>query len=102
MRLYAYTLYDSKAQVYGRPFFAQNIATAIRSLEKGVNDHQSLNNILATNPEDFALFELGYWHDDDGRIEGYEGKKHIIDCIDLVKAAEMGAVGSALLEQQAG
>jgi len=49
-------VYDSKAEVYNRPFFVEAVGIALRSfmdlLKEGTHD-------FAKHPEDYTLFHLG-------------------------------------------
>lgn len=56
MLLKAYTVFDSKAELFLPPFYEQSAGTAIRSFETAVNtpDHQ-----FNKYPSDYTLFELG-------------------------------------------
>jgi len=53
-----YSCYDSKAQTFLQPFWADHKANALRSFQKIVNEKNDPNNLLAQHPEDFCLFEL--------------------------------------------
>ncbi|WNK14942.1 MAG: nonstructural protein [Microvirus sp.] len=56
---------DSKAEIFGRPFFTNTLGTAIRSFDDEVNRHTE-GNIMAEHPEDFSLWHLGSFEDNDG------------------------------------
>ena len=53
-KLHVYTVYDSKAEAYLRPFFSQNNGSAIRSLADSVNAKEA-GNMVSQHPEDFSL-----------------------------------------------
>lgn len=55
-----YTVYDSKAEAYLPPFYQQTKGTAIRVFTETANDPQSAVSRYA---EDFTLFELGSYDD---------------------------------------
>ncbi len=61
-----FTIRDSKAEAYHNPFFATNIALAIRMLEQTVQDQSTL---LAKYPADFELFIIGEFDDQAGLVE---------------------------------
>lgn len=66
MKLFIYSIYDTAAAGYMRPFFQQSDAQAVRifsdlSIEAG---HE-----LAKHPEDYSLFRLAMFDDNDGKIE---------------------------------
>lgn len=60
MKTKMYSLFDSKAAVYGTPFFMPNDATALRAFTELVNDRQST---VYKYPEDFTLFTFGEFDD---------------------------------------
>lgn len=59
---------DAKSDAYGRPFFVQTVGAGIRSFDDEVNRAQE-DNMLFHHPEDFALWQLGHFHDHDGTFE---------------------------------
>lgn len=65
MNLKAFTIYDSKIGAYGRPFMQISTGEALRTWHDLVNDPQ---HAIHKHPEDFTLFELGSWSDEDGRF----------------------------------
>jgi len=67
MKSNIYALYDSKAEVYLRPFFVTTDALALRGFEDLVN---SGDDQPAKTPEDFTLFRIGMWTDVKGVIQG--------------------------------
>lgn len=56
MKLLAFSVYDSKAELYSRPFFAQSRGMALRSVTDQVNDPEQE---LAKHAEDYTLFVCG-------------------------------------------
>lgn len=63
MKLFAYSIYDSKAEAYLRPFYAPSKGLALRSVLAALEDP---NHDLRKYPGDFTLFELGEWDDSTG------------------------------------
>jgi len=61
-----YTIYDSKAGYYTRPFTARTKGEALRMFQQAANDVQTQ---VGQYPEDFILFEIGTWDDITGNIE---------------------------------
>ncbi len=83
-----FTIYDSKAGMYFRPFCAQAIGQAIRMFDDSANDpeHQ-----FCVHAEDFSLFHLGSFDDADATVDFFQIPKV------LVKAHELRRdVGQAL------
>lgn len=73
---------DSAAQAYNAPIFVPNAAIAVRSLKDEVN-RNSDNNQLFRHPEDFELYELGFYDDATARMELHEQPKLIARAKDL-------------------
>lgn len=57
-----FTVYDSKAEFYGQPFFAATRGIAIRMFTELANDGSSS---VGKYPADFTLFEIGEYDDSD-------------------------------------
>ena len=66
MKYGIYSLFDIKSGAYAQPFYAPNRAVALRHLEAGREDE---NSLLSKFPGDFQLFELGTFNDEAGNIE---------------------------------
>lgn len=56
MTLEIFSVFDSKAEAFGQPFFAPTVAVAIRSF---VGSAQSASAQLAQYPADFVLYHVG-------------------------------------------
>lgn len=69
MLMYIYTVRDSAAQVFGRPFYLANPGVAVRVFTDQVNDPSDGQNDLFRHPDDFELFELGTFDDSSGIFE---------------------------------
>lgn len=61
MTLQAYSVYDSKAQVFAKPFFELNNGTALRAWSQAVNDPKTAFN---EHPEDYSLHHIGEYSDE--------------------------------------
>jgi len=68
MQLEICSVYDIKADRYGTPIFAESQLTAQRSFVDVVNNPDSPLN---KHPEDYRLFTLGFFDDEDGNVESY-------------------------------
>jgi len=68
MKLKMYSVYDSKAECFGTPFFMSSRGLAIRAFTDLVNDTRSSVNKY---PGDFSLFEVGEWDDNNARVESF-------------------------------
>jgi len=56
-----FSVFDSKAAVFGTPFFMQREAMAIRAFTDLVNDPQTM---VGKHPEDFSLFHVADFDDE--------------------------------------
>jgi hypothetical protein len=66
-----YSVYDSVAETWLKPFPMRNKGEAIRGFTQAVNDPQTN---LYQHPEDYTLFEIGEWDDEKGVILMYDAK----------------------------
>lgn len=81
MIIQIYSIHDIKASAYMTPFFMQTEGMALRAITDCVNDNgHSFNK----HPEDFTLFEMGTFDDNNGQMELLETPRPIAKCIELV------------------
>lgn len=85
MLLRMYAFYDTKATVYGVPFFMINPATAMRAAIDLAQDNQTT---VGRHPFDFILHELAVYDDTTGRIQAHP------------TPVDLGLVGAMLPQQQ--
>lgn len=79
-----YVLRDSKAKTCGKNLMLfKNTGEAIRALEMTMEKDKE--GIYAKYPEDFALFTLGNYNEEDGAINLLAQKEHVIDLVELVR-----------------
>jgi len=64
-----FTIRDSAAEAFLRPFFAQSKGAAIRSFSDEVNGGDTP---IAAHPDDYTLFELGTFDELKGEFEIHE------------------------------
>lgn len=62
------SVYDSKVEAFGRPFFVPTEGAAIRSFLDEVNRHAD-DNPMSKHPEDYQLFCIGYFDDVNAHFE---------------------------------
>lgn len=79
-----YALRDNKAEHYGFPMRFRTNQEAIRGV---VSSMTAGGSLLASNPEDFALYLVGEWEANSGSIIGFP-PVHVINCIDVVPLPE--------------
>ncbi len=72
--LKVFSIYDSKADGFLQPFFAENTAVAIRSFTRAANDQASDFHRYAG---DYTLFEIGEWNRTRGDWLQYEAKVNL-------------------------
>lgn len=66
MRHCVVAVWDEKVQSFMRPFYAPRMGGAIRAFTDEVN---RAGSEMGEHPEDYTLFELGSWNDEDGVFE---------------------------------
>lgn len=66
----AYSIYDSKAEAYLTPVFMPNDGTAIRAMSDKLLENETDNN-LWRHAEDYTLFRVGQWEEEEGDILGH-------------------------------
>lgn len=52
---------------FNRPFFAPSLGAALRAFTDEVN-RQEPNNEMNRHPNDFSLYHLGHYNDEDGTL----------------------------------
>ena len=68
MKLKMYAIKDIKAGKFASPFYAPNDELAKRMLHNTVNTEED-NNFLNKYAEDYQMFRLGTYSEEDGTIE---------------------------------
>lgn len=66
MKLNAYSIFDSAAGAYARPFFVQSDAQAVRSFKDVVADAE---HPIGAHPEDYYLVRIGVFDDNSGKFQ---------------------------------
>lgn len=66
MKLFIYSIFDSKVGAYSRPFYEFSKGSAIRAITEALNDPKTT---FAKYPADFNLFELGTFDELSGVID---------------------------------
>lgn len=72
--------FDKKARAFCYPFFVPHVDVGLRSFEAAVN---GANTVVASHPEDYALFLLGSWNDENGLFELESIPIHVAEAIQL-------------------
>ena len=68
MKTSLYSIYDTKAKYYSKPFQAQNDDTSMRMIANTFTDPQAQQSEYVKNPEDFTLIRLASFDDSTGEI----------------------------------
>jgi hypothetical protein len=72
MKIKIYSVYDAVAKVWNQPFYQMNDQVAQRTIANCVNTQGHNYNM---NPEDFSLYFIGEFNDQDGIITPVKEKK---------------------------
>lgn len=67
MKLQIMSVYDIKAELWGRPMFMQTVGICIRSFTDEVN-REAENNDYWKHPGDYDLYHIGEYDDETGAI----------------------------------
>lgn len=70
MKIKVFSVYDAKAAYFGPPFFDQREESAIRQFSDVVNDGRNKDNQWHSHPEDFSLFMIGEFNNENGVLTG--------------------------------
>lgn len=80
MQIDSYAVHDITAETFTFPFFAHNEKIAIRILHNMV---KTPGTSLHDNPEDFRLYKIGFYDDQNGRFTSCD-PEYIVRASDLV------------------
>ena len=69
-----FAIKDAAVDAYGPPFNSPTIGIATRSFTDAVNEPQ---NQMNKHPEDFALFHLGHYDDQTGKVTNLETPEQV-------------------------
>jgi len=90
MTLNLYSIFDTVAQVFNKPFSDINNATAIRAFSSSI--------INEPHKDDYALYHLGSYDDSNGKLITNDNPIRILTGFD-VKAPEMEGMPETLKNQ---
>lgn len=80
MTLNIYTVLDVKAGSYMLPFPMQNDGLAVRAMQDLTNDP---DHVFCKHANDFFLYKVGTWDDQDGNISGFKVPQRIASMHDI-------------------
>jgi len=92
-----YSVRDTTAEMFMRPFFAPTEALAIRSFYNSVKEEGSPGNL---NPEDFELHQLGDFDPENGSVHVLERSKVIARALDVFMTDEEPPPSTASTETE--
>lgn len=78
MQLRVYSIRDQKSEVFNTPFYKKSHGEAERDFKTLVNDEKSTVNKY---PEDFDLYYLGDYNDNDGKFMPLDTPQHIVKAV---------------------
>jgi len=87
--LLMFSVRDAKADAFMRPFFAQSEGIAVRGFTDEVNREGSE---LGKHPEDYALFKVGEFLEDEGMVTPLTQPVQMITAIRVVVRESIGSV----------
>lgn len=76
-----FSIYDSKAGCYSRPFFAPTDEVAIRMFQSACKGEGDLKEY----PEDYTLFKLGEFSDEDGELLPVDTPRSVVGAWEVFK-----------------
>lgn len=79
-----FSIYDSKAESYDKPYFALTTGLAIRAITDAIN-HPEPNN-LNIHPADFTIFEIGEFDSASGVVKPYKALVNLGTCLQYKNA----------------
>ena len=82
MKQRIYTIYDSKAEAYLRPFFTTTKGLALRSF---VDESNKPGTSLNQYPSDYTLFEIGTFEDQTGIIEMHKAHETLGTALEHIR-----------------
>lgn len=80
MILKAFSIRDSKADVFNTPFFQKTHGEAERSFKQLIQDDKSM---LSKYPEDYDLYFIGEYDDNTGKLVTLDTPQHLVKAMQL-------------------
>lgn len=79
--MYLYSVKDVKSGIFASPFVSENEETASRALTTTLMTQS--DSLLKLYPDDYILYEIGYFDNETGWIEHSELKR-IVSCAEII------------------
>lgn len=84
-----FAVYDSKAEAFMQPFFAETVGLALRYFQQNTENHES---VLYKYPNDFVLFQIAAWDEHTGDIHNLEQNINLGMAIEFHPSGKLEAV----------
>lgn len=79
-----FSVKDAKVGAFDKCFPMKTAGLAIRGFEQMINDHQNPTN-LSLYPEDFTLYEIGEYDDNNGHLKNHSQNIELCTGISVCK-----------------
>lgn len=96
MEVFIYAVRDAQTEVYGTPIFQLTEGQARRSFEAAITNP---GDPMSKNPEDYALFEMGVYDDQDGTLTPLQPRQ-LYTGLEAVRAVNVRTAQLELLQEQ--
>lgn len=81
MFLKAFSIRDTKGEVFNTPFFQKTHGEAERSFKQLINDDQSMPSKY---PEDYDLYFVGEYDDSTGTFKPLDTPQHVVKGVNVI------------------
>lgn len=88
----AYAIHDSAVKIFLTPMFARTHGEAERNFKAAVNEPQ--NGHLYSSPENFTLFYIGEYDDQEGKLKPVEPTS-IVTAVQCKEASNVAPIRNA-------
>lgn len=85
MKYVMVSVFDVALGSFGRPLFVQSIGAAVRSFGDEIN-RVAPDNEMSRHPEDYSVYELGEFHDEEGKFVILDIPRLVCRGSDMTKA----------------
>lgn len=82
MKNLIFTIFDSKAEAFTKPFFMATVGTAIRAFSDALQDEKS---DFARHSEDYTLFQIGEFDELKGVLTSLPSPRSIVSAVEIKK-----------------
>lgn len=93
MVLNVFSIYDIKAEIFGRPIYAVSPGVAMRTF---TDEAQNEESVISKHPEDYVLFHLGSFEDSTAKHTELKSPYKLGSAKDLIGSGRKSRVGPKL------